>query len=211
MFQLLVWVQMNKCSVCFVDLMNEHCLFCLSWQLTASRGVVPCLPVGSSPVSWCWCFFLHASLLVGVQCYRWFVYRIIPFLFFFKELFSWPVTAFQNLVSTLNTIQLLQEKLPVSGHNVLFSILHVWFVFQFFQILKNFSGVICLKNSPAFKLWRCDALSISAEEGADRCQPNFPQEETDRLVRQVQDHNHNWLITSLMKSDVLVKSLMLWC
>ncbi len=46
-----------------------------------------------------------------------------------------------------------------------------------------------------------------AEEAAD--QPNFVQEETEILVQKVQALNGNLFITSLMKSNVLVTSLML--
>ncbi len=54
-------------------------------------------------------------------------------------------------------------------------------------------------------------LSISAEEVADRCQPNFTQGKTDVLVREVQASNHNFFITSVTKSNVLLMSLMLRC
>ncbi len=63
----------------------------------------------------------------------------------------------------------------------------------------------------SLRLLQRTIFSILAEEGADRFQPSFMQEETDVLVREVKAHYGNFCITILMKSNVLATSLMLWC
>ncbi len=68
-----------------------------------------------------------------------------------------------------------------------------------------------LLSFPLRPLWRCSVMSISAAEWADGCQPNFTQDETDVLVQEAEAHNRNLFITTLMKSNALLRSLMLWC
>ncbi len=69
-----------------------------------------------------------------------------------------------------------------------------------------------IKSAPLITFKSTVAQLDMAEEAADRIpQPNFMQEETDILVQEVQALNWNLFLTSLMKSNVLVTSLMLCC
>ncbi len=68
--------------------------------------------------------------------------------------------------------------------------------------------LITFKSAVAQRSDNCDM----SEEAADQiCQPNFTQEETEIIVREVLASNGNLFITSLMKSNVLVTSLMSCC